>query len=102
MESTMELRQLRHFLALAEEQSFTRAAQREHIVQSGLSNSIHSLERELDTPLYVRGSRPIRLTAAGFALEGPARRTLSSAIHGTRSPGPCASARCSWQNTSCH
>lgn len=75
----MELRQLRHFLALAEEQNFIRAAQREHIVQSGLSNSIHSLERELETPLYVRGSRPIRLTAAGFALEGPARRTISSA-----------------------
>ena len=77
----MELRQLRHFLALAEEQNFTRAAQREHIVQSGLSNSIHSLERELETPLYVRGSRPVRLTAAGFALEGPARRTISSAGH---------------------
>jgi DNA-binding transcriptional LysR family regulator len=75
----MELRQLRHFLALAEEQNFTRAAQREHIVQSGLSNSIHALERELGTPLYVRGARPIRLTAAGFALEGPARRTISSA-----------------------
>ncbi|MDQ1570587.1 MAG: hypothetical protein QOF79_1261 [Actinomycetota bacterium] len=75
----MELRQLRHFLALAEEQNFTRAAQREHIVQSGLSNSIHALERELESPLYVRGSRPIRLTAAGFALEGPARRTVSSA-----------------------
>jgi DNA-binding transcriptional LysR family regulator len=75
----MELRQLRHFLALAEEQNFTRAAQREHIVQSGLSNSIHALERELETPLYVRGTRPIRLTAAGFALEGPARRTISSA-----------------------
>jgi DNA-binding transcriptional LysR family regulator len=75
----MELRQLRHFLALAEEQNFTRAAQREHIVQSGLSNSIHSLERELETPLYVRGTRPIRLTAAGFALEGPARRTIRSA-----------------------
>lgn len=75
----MELRQLRHFLALAEEQNFTRAAQREHIVQSGLSNSIHSLERELETPLYVRHSRPIRLTAAGFALEGPARRTISTA-----------------------
>ena len=77
----MELRQLRHFLALAEEQNFTRAAAREHIVQSGLSNSIHALERELETPLYVRGTRPILLTAAGFALEGPARRTISSAGH---------------------
>ena len=45
-------------LALAEEQNFTRAAQREHIVQSGLSNSIHSLERERETPLYVRAPGP--------------------------------------------
>jgi DNA-binding transcriptional LysR family regulator len=75
----VELRQLRHFLALAEERSITRAARRELIVQSGLSNSIQALERELGTPLYVRGTRPARLTAAGEALVGPARRTLASA-----------------------
>jgi DNA-binding transcriptional LysR family regulator len=75
----VELRQLRHFLALAEERSITRAARRELIVQSGLSNSIQALERELGTPLYVRGTRPARLTAAGEALVGPAHRTLASA-----------------------
>jgi DNA-binding transcriptional LysR family regulator len=75
----MELRQLRHFLALAEERSVTGAAKRELIVQSGLSNSIQALERELGTELYVRGTRPIRLTAAGQALEGAARRTVASA-----------------------
>jgi DNA-binding transcriptional LysR family regulator len=75
----MELRQLRHFLALVEERSITGAAKREHIVQSGLSNSIQALERELGTPLYVRGTRPVRLTAAGEALVGAARRTLTSA-----------------------
>ncbi len=86
----MELRQLRHFLALAEERSITRAARRELIVQSGLSNSIQALERELGTPLYVRGTRPVRLTAAGEALVGAARRTLTSAaqaeqaVHHTR------------------
>ena len=86
----MELRQLRHFLALAEERSITRAAKRELIVQSGLSNSLQALERELGTPLYVRGTRPVRLTAAGEALVGPARRTLNSAaqaeqaVHHTR------------------
>jgi hypothetical protein len=86
----MELRQLRHFLALAEERSITRAAQRELIVQSGLSSSLQALERELGTPLYVRGTRPVRLTAAGEALAGPARRTLASAaqaeqaVHHTR------------------
>jgi len=52
----MELRQLRHFLALAEERSITRAAKRELIVQSGLSNSLQALERELGTPLYVNES----------------------------------------------
>jgi DNA-binding transcriptional LysR family regulator len=86
----VELRQLRHFLALAEERSVTRAAKRELIVQSGLSNSLQALERELGTPLYVRGTRPVRLTAAGEALVGPARRTLASAaqaeqaVHHTR------------------
>jgi len=59
-------------------------------VQSGLSNSIQALERELGTPLYIRGTRPVRLTAAGEALVGPARRTLTSAeqaeqaVHHTR------------------
>jgi DNA-binding transcriptional LysR family regulator len=80
----MELRQLRHFLALVEERSITGAAKREVIVQSGLSNSIQALERELGTPLYVRGTRPVRLTAAGEALVGAARRTLTSAAQAER------------------
>jgi DNA-binding transcriptional LysR family regulator len=86
----VELRQLRHFLALVEERSITRAAKRELIVQSGLSNSLQALERELGTPLYLRGTRPVRLTAAGEALVGPARRTVASAaeaeqaVHHTR------------------
>ena len=86
----MELRQLRHFLALVEERSVTHAAKREAIVQSGLSNSLQALERQLGTPLYVRGTRPVRLTAAGEALVGAARRTLASAaqaeqaVHHTR------------------
>jgi DNA-binding transcriptional LysR family regulator len=86
----VELRQLRHFLALVEERSITRAAKRELIVQSGLSNSLHALERELGAPLYIRGTRPVRLTAAGEALVGAARRTVASAaeaeqaVHHTR------------------
>lgn len=43
----MELRQLAHFLAVAEERHFTRAAQRVHLTQSSLSSSIRLLEREL-------------------------------------------------------
>jgi DNA-binding transcriptional LysR family regulator len=86
----VELRQLRHFLALVEEGSITGAAKRELIVQSGLSNSIQALEREFGTALYLRGTRPVRLTAAGEALVGAARRTLTSAaqaeqaVHQTR------------------
>jgi DNA-binding transcriptional LysR family regulator len=71
----MELRQLRHFVALAENGSVTQAASREQIVQSGLSNSIHALERSVGSLLYVRGTRPIRLTDAGQALLGPAGRS---------------------------
>jgi DNA-binding transcriptional LysR family regulator len=75
----VELRQLRHFLALAEAGSFTAAAAREHIVQSGMSNSVQTLERELGAELYARGTRPVRLTQAGQALVEPARRALEAA-----------------------
>ncbi|MEV4254194.1 LysR family transcriptional regulator [Spirillospora sp. NPDC049652] len=75
----MELRHLRHFVALAEERNFTRAAGRELIVQSGLSSSVRALEREVGAELFVRGSRPVRLTAEGAALLPAARRALESA-----------------------
>ncbi|MCE7005016.1 LysR family transcriptional regulator [Kibdelosporangium philippinense] len=75
----MELRNLRHFVALAEEQSFTNAASRELIVQSGLSSSVRALEKDVGARLFVRGSRPVRLTAAGEALLVQARHTLDAA-----------------------
>jgi DNA-binding transcriptional LysR family regulator len=75
----MELRHLRHFVALAEEHSFTAAAAREHIVQSGLSTSIRALEKDVGALLFVRGTRPVRLTAEGEALVPSARRTLEAA-----------------------
>lgn len=78
----MDPRQLRHFVALAEERSFTRAAAREFIVQSGLSSSIRSLEIDVGAELYIKGTRPVRLTAEGDALV-PAARYALEALAGT-------------------
>src|ERR1700751_2304369 len=66
-EHPMELRQLLHFVAVAEEESFTRAAPVSNIVQSALSTSIRQLEEELGARLFVRSTRKVRLTAAGRA-----------------------------------
>ncbi|GAT83463.1 LysR family transcriptional regulator [Streptomyces sp. F-3] len=73
----MELRHLQHFVAVAEERHFTRAAERLMVSQSGLSASIRSLERELRTPLFVRTTRRVTLTEAGRALLGEAERILA-------------------------
>jgi DNA-binding transcriptional LysR family regulator len=74
----LEIRQLQHFVAVAEEKQFTRAAQRMHIVQSALSSSIRRLEEELDAKLFVRSTRQVRLTDAGRILLTRARTALDS------------------------
>lgn len=74
----MELRQLEYFVAVAEEANFTRAAERVHISQSGVSAQIKALEHELGEPLFDRTSRVARLTAAGKAALEPARAALAS------------------------
>ena len=87
----MELRHLEHFVAVAEERNFTRAARRLHLVQSALSVSIRSLERELGARLFERTTREVRLTDAGRVLLPEARRTLDAAASaaggGLRRPG---------------
>ncbi|MDA8069497.1 MAG: LysR substrate-binding domain-containing protein [Actinomycetota bacterium] len=75
----MELRQLEYFVAVAEEQSFTRAAERVHISQSGISAQLRQLERDLGAELIDRSTRTATLTAAGRAALEHARSTLAQA-----------------------
>ncbi|GIF96130.1 LysR family transcriptional regulator [Catellatospora citrea] len=75
----MELRQLEHFVAVAEEANFTRAAARLHVVQSAVSATIKNLERELGTPLLERTTKRVLLTDAGAALLPRAHAALNAA-----------------------
>ncbi|MGM9468057.1 LysR family transcriptional regulator [Streptomyces murinus] len=75
----MELRQLEYFVAVAEERNFTRAAERVHISQSGVSAQIRRLERELGAELFDRSARTVTLTVAGKAALAHARTALAAA-----------------------
>lgn len=75
----MDLRQLEYFVAVAEERNFTRAAERVHISQSGVSAQIRQLERELGAELFDRSGRLARLTVAGKAALEHARAALAAA-----------------------
>jgi DNA-binding transcriptional LysR family regulator len=75
----VELRHLEYFLAVAENRSFTEAAKRLHVVQSGVSATIKALERELGADLFVRGPGGVTLTPAGQELRPRARETLDAA-----------------------
>ncbi|MHA3024170.1 LysR family transcriptional regulator [Mycobacterium sp. BMJ-28] len=83
----MELRQIEHFVAVAGELSFTRAAERAHVVQSALSTSVAKLERELGVQLFDRTRQQITLTAAGERFRAHAFDVLRAAKSATESVG---------------
>src|SRR2546425_8322155 len=75
----MELRHLRYFVAIAEERSVPRAAERLHMQQPPLSQQLRALEDELGFPLFERRPKGVELTAAGAAFLEEARGLLAGA-----------------------
>jgi len=71
------LKQLRYFVAVAEELNFTRAAARLHLSQPALSVQIARLERDVGAQLLTRTSRPVELTDAGRGFHDDARRLIA-------------------------
>jgi DNA-binding transcriptional LysR family regulator len=86
----LEVRQLRYFVAVAEELHFGRAAARLDMAQPPLSRTIRDLERQLGVTLFERTTRQVKLTAAGDVLLRDARTALeavTAAAHRTRQAG---------------
>ena len=86
-EPPVDLRELRYFLAVAEELNFTRAAARLHVAQQALSAAIRDLEQTLGVRLFSRTTRHVSLTSAGEVLVPAARRILADvalAVHDLR------------------
>jgi DNA-binding transcriptional LysR family regulator len=74
----MELRHLRYFAAVAETRHFGRAAERLHLAQPALSQSVRQLESELGVSLFTRTTRQVQLTPAGEFLFREAQRVLDA------------------------
>jgi DNA-binding transcriptional LysR family regulator len=75
----MELRHLRYFVAVAEEENVSRAALKLHVSQPGLSRQIHDLEDEIGFQLFERSAKSLKLTAAGKTFLTEARAVLQRA-----------------------
>ncbi|MGH3002863.1 MAG: LysR substrate-binding domain-containing protein [Gaiellaceae bacterium] len=80
----MDERRLEVFSAVADELSFTGAARRLHLSQSGVSQQVAALERELGAVLFERTRRSVRLTAAGVAFRRHAEAVLAESAAGRR------------------
>ncbi|MFJ3913320.1 DNA-binding transcriptional LysR family regulator [Streptomyces sp. 2132.2] len=74
----MEMHQLRYFAAVVDEGTFTGAAQRLHVSQSGISTQVAKLERALGQQLLDRSGRQVRLTPAGEAVLPLAKNALAT------------------------
>ena len=81
----MELRHFEYFVAVAEELSFTRAAQRLSMAQSPISEQIRKLERELGVTLFTRTTRSVELTPAGRIFYDRAKTVLAGAQNAANS-----------------
>jgi DNA-binding transcriptional LysR family regulator len=89
----MELRHLRYFVGVGEEQHFGRAAERLHIAQPALSRQIQDLEKEIGFPLFDRLPRGVKLSAAGKLFLEDARRILAEVQEATRRAESVASGK---------
>ena len=89
----MELRHLRYFVAVAEEQNVTRAAARLHVSQPPLSRQIRDLEDGLGVTLFERSARSVRLTEAGRVFLVEARAVLARAEEATQTVKAIASGK---------
>ena len=72
----MDIRELRYFLAVADEQNITKAAERLYISQPSLSKQMSNLEEEIGAPLFIRGGRKITLTDSGMLLKKRAEELM--------------------------
>src|SRR5260370_8397328 len=89
----MELRHLRYFVAIGEEQHYGRAARRLHVAQPALSRQIQDLEEELGFQLFERLPRGVRLSAAGKLFLEDSRRILQDVTEAMVRAGSVASGR---------
>lgn len=77
----MDIRQMKYFIAVADELNFTKAAEKLFIAQPPLSRAIQNLEEELGVSLLVRNTRSIELTIAGKYFYENAKKIIQSEIH---------------------